>query len=62
MHNDGFDRMEITKVYEWEKEHMSSPYFYFWKPIADFIGDSLPGFPITRRTVVGNRIYENPFV
>ena len=62
MVEDKLNRTETTEVYEWEKEHMSSPYFYFWKPIADFIGDSLPGFPITRRTVVGTRIYENPFV
>ena len=62
MMEDKLNRMENTYVYDWEKEHMSSPYFYFWKPIADFIGDDLPGFPITRRTAVGNLIYENQFV
>ena len=62
MFEDKLNRTENTYVYNWEKEHMSSPYFYFWKPLADFIGNSLPGFPITRQSVVGTLTYENQFV
>ena len=50
MMEDNLNRTETTNVYNWEKEHMSTPYFGFWKPIADFIGDDLPGFPITRES------------
>ena len=50
MMEDKLNRTENTQVYNWEKEHMSTPYFGFWKPIADFIGDDLPGFPIIRES------------
>lgn len=50
MVEDKLNRTENTQVYNWEKEHMSTPYFGFWKPIADFIGNSLSGFPIIRES------------
>ena len=51
MMSDNLNRMENNDVYLWEKEHMSTPYFGFWKPIADFIGNSIPGFPIMRESM-----------
>ena len=50
MIEDKLNRTETTQVYNWEKEHMSTPYFGFWKPIADFIGDDLSSFPIMRES------------
>ena len=62
MVEDKLNRTETTQVYNWEKEHMSTPYFGFWKPIADFIGNSLPGFPIIRQSMGETLTYKNQFV
>lgn len=62
MMSDNLNRMENNDVYLWEKEHMSTPYFGFWKPIADFIGNSLPGFPIMRESMGETLTYKNQFV
>lgn len=62
MMSDNLNRTEDEKVYLWEKEHMSTPYFGFWKPIADFIGNSLPGFPIMRESMGEILQYKNQFV
>ena len=53
MMEDKLNRTENTQVYYWETEHMSTPYFGFWKPIADFIGNTIPGFPIIIQSSVG---------
>lgn len=62
MMSDNLNRTENENVYLWEKEHMSTPYFGFWKPIADFIGDYLPGFPIMRESMGVTLTYKNQFV
>ena len=62
MVEDKLNRTETTEVYNWEKEHMSTPYFGFWKPIADFIGDDLSSFPIMRESYGVIQKYENQFV
>ena len=62
MMSDNLNRTQDEKVYLWEKEHMSTPYFGFWKPIADFIGNSLPGFPIMRESMGEILTYKNQFV
>ena len=62
MMSDNLNRTENNDVYLWEKEHMSTPYFGFWKQIADFIGNSIPGFPIMRESMGVTQTYKNQFV